>query len=103
MVSTGQLLRLQEHLESLVVDGSGTGLTAPQRIVLKILTDIRLADVTALGQSHDTNESHRRPHLDGILQKWLEDLRMLSDVISRMYLVHISESRQLGFQLGSGG
>ena len=98
-----QLLRLQEHLESLVVDGSETGLTAPQRIVLKILTDIRLADVTALGQSHDTNESHRRPHLDGILQKWLEDLRMLSDVISRMYLVHISESRQLGFQLGSGG
>ena len=96
-----QLVRLQEHLALLIVDGGGAGLSAPERIVLRLLTDMRLADITTLGRTEDADEKPRREHLDRLLTIWIEELRMLSDVISRAYLVHISESRQLGFQLAT--
>ncbi len=96
-----QLVRLQEHLASLVPDGTGVGLSAPERIILRLLTDIRLADLNTLGRSDDTDDNRPREHLDRLLKIWMDELRMLSDVISRAYLVHVSESRQLGFQLST--
>ncbi len=94
-----QLVRLQEHLASLVAEDSRTRLSAPERIVLRLLTDIRLADVNTLGHTDDAYATHRREHLYNLLHIWIDELRMLSDLISRAYLVHTSESRQLGFQL----
>ncbi len=93
-----QLVRLQEHLTALAVNGNPAGLSAAERIVLKMLTDIRLADVTILGHEPLMENKRRRETLHGVLERWIEELRLLSDVISRAYLVHISESRQLGFQ-----
>jgi uncharacterized circularly permuted ATP-grasp superfamily protein/uncharacterized alpha-E superfamily protein len=96
-----QLVRLQEHLASLTGDAGGAGLSAPERIVLRLLTDMRLADMTTLGRTGDADQKPRREHLYRLLKIWIEELRMLSDVISRAYLVHVSESRQLGFQLAA--
>jgi uncharacterized circularly permuted ATP-grasp superfamily protein/uncharacterized alpha-E superfamily protein len=93
-----QLVRLQEHLEALAGNRHPVGLSAPERIALKMLTEIRLADVTALGCGPEAEKHNRREMLHDTLEKWIEELRLLSDVISRAYLVHISESRQLGFQ-----
>ena len=94
-----QLVRLQEHLASLIPEGGGAGLSVPERVILRLLTDMRLADLNTLGRTDDADDTRRREHLDRLLIIWIEELRMLSDVISRAYLVHISESRQLGFQL----
>lgn len=93
-----QLVRLQEHLALLVANGGAAGLSAPERIVLRLLTDMRLADFTALGGIETNDRRNRREHLGRLLAIWIDELRMLSDVISREYLVHITESRQLGFQ-----
>ncbi len=96
-----QLMRLQEHLASLNPEGGGAGLSASERIILRLLTDIRLADLNILGRGADGEDNCRRGPLDRLLKIWMDEVRMLSDVITRAYLVHVSESRQLGFQLAA--
>ncbi len=96
-----QLMRLQEHLASLNPEGGGASLSASERIILRLLTDMRLADLNALGRSDNADDHRRRGPLERELKIWMDDLRMLSDVITRAYLVHVSESRQLGFELAA--
>ena len=115
-----QLVRLTEHVEALprtvaegaslfstgvgpVVsrDGGSAKRTAEERILLRCLTAIRLADMQTETQLNEVNaKPPRRDHLDDTLHTLATLLLSLSDALSQTYLSHASAPRQLGSSAG---
>jgi uncharacterized alpha-E superfamily protein len=87
-----QLVALADNVEQLTPDDETPRRPPEQRIMLAILTHLRLADIELLA----------RPNLDGSRQHlvdwlvWLsEQLPLLSDTIAQNYLTHVAASRHL--------
>ncbi|HTU18035.1 MAG TPA: circularly permuted type 2 ATP-grasp protein [Gemmataceae bacterium] len=87
-----QLVALADSVERLPQDDSTPRRPPEQRIMLAILTHLRLADIELLA----------RPNRDGVRQHlvdwlvWLtEQLPLLSDTIAQNYLTHVAASRHL--------
>ncbi|WP_425614868.1 circularly permuted type 2 ATP-grasp protein [Anatilimnocola sp. NA78] len=87
-----QAVALQGHVDSLPHSNRQLLLSTEQRLVLDTCTQLRLADVFALS---NLDRQGRRSALERFLQRHSEQLRMLSDEISRNYLIHAGPSRQL--------
>ncbi len=87
-----QLVALAEHVEHLPRDHTMPSRSPAQRLILRALTSLQLADVAVLAQS---SPGGRRSHLDTILSQILTDLAALSENITHHYLSHAELSRHL--------
>jgi uncharacterized alpha-E superfamily protein len=88
---TFQLAALASHFESLP-RREGTVLSNEQRLVLAILSDLRLAQVHRLAE---VDASGLRHNLERLLHQTGQRLSELASSISHTYLVHAGPSRQL--------
>jgi uncharacterized alpha-E superfamily protein len=77
-----QLKELSRHIDSLPQSGEGGARVEEQRLALSLLTNIRLADVTALARAEPDGT---RVNLQKLLREEVETLPVLSDGIGRRY------------------
>jgi uncharacterized alpha-E superfamily protein len=77
-----QLAELVRHIDSLPQSNDRGQRIDEQRMALALLTNVRLADVTALAQSEPDGT---RPHLMKLLDEEIAVLPALSDVIGKRY------------------
>lgn len=87
-----QLMRMQEHLGALPRLHQEIQLTPADQIILRRLTELRLADFSLLSPM----EGAQRTHLRSMLETMTADLFKLSDLLSQTYLSHAGPGRQLG-------
>lgn len=87
-----QVAALLGHVDALPQSTRQLLRSNEQRLILDTCTQLRLADVYAL--SH-LDRQGRRSSLERFLLRHSEQLRQLSDEISRNYLIHAGPSRQL--------
>jgi uncharacterized circularly permuted ATP-grasp superfamily protein/uncharacterized alpha-E superfamily protein len=87
-----QLEALAGHVEDLPRDRSSPRRSPEEQIMLAAGTDLRLADVEALARTDNTG---RRPELDGLLRRLAERIPALSDRITQSYLTHVQATQQL--------
>jgi len=87
-----QLVRLQEHVAMLPGNHRDGRLSPIAKILLRHLTELRLADFTALAAGGQREGFGLRHLMDAIKA----DLFKLSDLISQQYLSHAVQSRQIG-------
>lgn len=85
-----QLMLLDEHVRELIHDPA-TRRPTEQRIAMELLTRVRLSDASELARR---DEDGQRDKLANLLQSVTEDLRHLSDELSRRYLTYARASRQ---------
>jgi len=88
-----QLSALAIHVERLPRSAGDPLLRDEQRLVLSVLSAVRLADVHALAEPDGDGE---RPQLDELLGDSAAKLCDLASAISHKYLVHARPTRQLG-------
>ncbi len=88
-----QLARLAEHVEQLPRTASAARRSPEERILLRMLTGVRLMDVQ---QETQLGPDNHRDRLDQMLIALTGDTYALSDSISQSYLSHAVASRQLG-------
>jgi uncharacterized circularly permuted ATP-grasp superfamily protein/uncharacterized alpha-E superfamily protein len=86
-----QLAVLDDHVRQLPRPGTRLR-SLEERLTTGVLTRVRLADV---GRLCETDAAGRRPQLDALLADLGEDIRALSDAITRQYLSHTQAPRQL--------
>jgi uncharacterized circularly permuted ATP-grasp superfamily protein/uncharacterized alpha-E superfamily protein len=86
-----QLASLEQHVAALPAGAVHAERAPEARIALAALTRVRLADVTALCRVEDA----KRLRLEELLARTLEDLRSLSDVLTRAYLSHAGEAQRV--------
>jgi uncharacterized alpha-E superfamily protein len=87
-----QLVALAEHVESMPRDRTRPALSPAQRLVMLLLTSVRLADMPALCE---VSEEGRRAPLEALLTRLLTDLPVLSETITHHYLSHAEPTRHL--------
>jgi uncharacterized alpha-E superfamily protein len=87
-----QLAALAAHVERLPRPQSDSLLSHEQRLLLSLVSSVRLAPVDELAEVH---EDGTRRKLEQLLLKSLEELRDLSNTISHRYLVHGGPPRQM--------
>jgi uncharacterized circularly permuted ATP-grasp superfamily protein/uncharacterized alpha-E superfamily protein len=80
-----QLVSISQHLAGLPQSSQGTALTDERRLILSMLTSIRLADVEALAKDAT------RSDLQGALRKQLRILPQLTNAIERRYFNLLEE------------
>ncbi|MFO0889066.1 MAG: circularly permuted type 2 ATP-grasp protein [Isosphaeraceae bacterium] len=90
-----QLAALAESIDRLPRDPNLPGRSPEQRLVLAVLTEVRLADPDALTQAEP---SGLRPRLDGLLSRVEADLPVVSEVLAASFFSHLQTSRHLGSQ-----
>lgn len=88
-----QVAALNAHVEALPRADGQSLVAEEQRIVLALLTDVRLADVALLAVS---DRDGQRSRLDEFLANCAAGLRLLSDEITKRYLIHAGPARQIG-------
>lgn len=77
-----QLAELSKHIDALPQSGDGGARIEEQRMILSLLTNVRLADITALTR---TEPDGTRLALQKLLNGQIETLPALSDVLGRRY------------------
>jgi uncharacterized alpha-E superfamily protein len=87
-----QLVELAEHVEHLPRSRSMPSLSPAQRLMLSMLTTLRLAEVETLCQA---SRQGRRSRLEAVLSQLLAELPALSDTITQHYLSHAEPTRHL--------
>ncbi len=70
------------HIDTLPQSGQGSGRSEEQRMALSLLSQMRLADMTALGKPEPDGA---RPGLQKLLSAQMDALPVLSDIIGRRY------------------
>ena len=85
-----QISALAEHIDLLPRDQDVAVRGEDQRIVLAILTKLRLADIATLCR---TNKDQKRPALNQLLGRIYRELPHLSEVIARTYFAHAEQRR----------
>lgn len=85
-----QIAALANHIERLPRDPDMPVRGEDQRIIMALLTNLRLADIHALAR---TGEGQRREDLDKLLENIAESLPDLSEVIARIYFSHAEQRR----------
>ena len=84
-----QVATLNRHIEDLPRDTDSALRSAEQRIVLAVLTELRLSDIGALCKRG--RRGHRK-RLSELLTRVAQDLPELSEVLSRTYFAHASDA-----------
>jgi uncharacterized alpha-E superfamily protein len=79
-----QAARLLAEAEALPQGGDETLLSPLRRELLRLLTDLRLADVYALSQDRDG----RRETLSRCLNEWMASVERVAELLARHYLSH---------------
>ena len=74
-----QLAAISKHLETLPDARQGASLAEDRRLILSLLTSIRLADVAAIAEEAD------RATLERLMRQELHVLPELSNVVARRY------------------
>ena len=87
-----QLVTLADHVENLPRDRTQPLRSPEQRIVLSLLTAVRMAEAVTLRRLPRRDE---RTKLDRLLGRLGDQLPRLSDLIAHKYLVHAGTPRQL--------
>ncbi len=87
-----QLVQLAEDIDNLPRAQPTAGRTPEQRVILSMVTAVRLAEVLSLSQ---LNEQNQRSNLEEFLARLESDLPLLSDAITSSFLSHLQLSRQL--------
>jgi uncharacterized alpha-E superfamily protein len=87
-----QLMALAEHVEHLPRDRSMPSLSPAQRLIMTMLTQVRLAEIEVLCQ---IARSGSRTRLDALLTTLLDGLPALSDNITYHYLSHAELTQHL--------
>lgn len=87
-----QLTELAAHVDRLPRDRSLPALSTAQRLILTMLTNVRLAEIDRLCQS---GAGGRRSHLAALLTHLLTELPALSETITHAYLSHTEPTRHL--------
>jgi uncharacterized circularly permuted ATP-grasp superfamily protein/uncharacterized alpha-E superfamily protein len=87
-----QLVTLADHVENLPRDRTQPLRSPEQRIVLSLLTAVRMAEAQTLRRLPRRDE---RTKLDRLLGRLADQLPRLSDLIAHKYLVHAGTPRQL--------
>jgi uncharacterized alpha-E superfamily protein len=90
-----QIAALGESIDRLPRDPALPGRSPEQRLVLAVLTELRLADLDALTQAEP---SGLRSRLDALLSRVEAELPVVSEVIAASYFSHLQTSRHLGSQ-----
>jgi uncharacterized circularly permuted ATP-grasp superfamily protein/uncharacterized alpha-E superfamily protein len=90
-----QLARLSEHVDGLPKLTAGVGRSPEERILLRCLTELRLADLREISELVVTPEVTHRLQLADMLDHLTQQLYALSDTLSQSYLSHAVASRQL--------
>jgi uncharacterized alpha-E superfamily protein len=86
-----QLAALAEAIDDLPRVDPGHGRSPEQRLILKSLTRVRVADIDDLAQP---GPEGGREQLDDLLAGLAADIPVLSDTLTRNYLAHLQVSRQ---------
>ena len=87
-----QLAALAHHVERLPRNAGDPLLSDEQRLVLSVVSGVRLADVHALAEP---DERGQRTRLDALLEESAAKLCDLASAISHKYLVHAGPAHQL--------
>jgi uncharacterized alpha-E superfamily protein len=87
-----QLAALANHVERLPRGAGDPLLSDEQRLILSVVSGVRLADVHALAEPDERGE---RRKLDALLEDSAAKLCDLASAISRKYLVHAGPAHQL--------
>jgi uncharacterized circularly permuted ATP-grasp superfamily protein/uncharacterized alpha-E superfamily protein len=95
-----QLGELAHHVEQLPRDRGMPSLTAAERLTLRMLTQVRLAQIDLLCR---ISRHGYRAQLDALLMELLTDLPALSDTITHHYLSHAEPTRHLAQREGQEG
>jgi uncharacterized circularly permuted ATP-grasp superfamily protein/uncharacterized alpha-E superfamily protein len=77
-----QLARIEKHIDALPQSGAGGGRMEEQRLVLSLLTAVRLADVQSLSKAEP---SGARAELQRLLDEQSAALAALADAVGRRY------------------
>lgn len=88
-----QLARLQEHVDVLTSDFTGTQRPLEWRIITGLLTNIRLIDLQSMLRP---DSSGIRPDLQLMIVRLRSELAEFSEVLTRKYLSHARRVRPLG-------
>jgi uncharacterized alpha-E superfamily protein len=87
-----QLAALNEHVEDLPRDRMQPFYSIEQRIMMAMLTSLRLADIEILCEQ---DRDLTRKNLDRLLSRCASQLPKLSDAILHKYLIHAGPPRQM--------
>lgn len=87
-----QLMALAQHVEQLPREPSRPALSPAQRLIMEIVTGLRLAEIDTLCA---TSSNGQRPHLKTRLTHLLANLPVLSESITHHYLSHAEPARHL--------
>ena len=88
-----QLVRLARQLPRLAKPGAPGLLNAEERVLERIRTEIRTADMNTLAAIDATG---RRSALDALATMLATDLPVLADHLSQRYFIHTEAAQQLG-------
>lgn len=88
-----QFAMLHEHVQHLPLARARPFRTREEQLVMRALTNVRLADIESLCEPADNGH---RPGLDAHLQELLAVLPELSDAITQSYLAHAIPQQSLG-------
>ncbi len=94
-----QLAALAESIDQLPRNESSPGRSEQQRIILSVLTRLRVADVDHLVR---VVESGRRTGLAELLTHLDNEIPVLNDALTRSYFSHLQMSRQFSKTAGQG-
>jgi len=86
-----QLARLREHIDQLPGSHPSLGRPPETRVAISLLTSVQLATVEDLMTA---DSQGWRGHLETFLTRLTEDLRLLSETLTRQYFNHAVPSRQ---------
>jgi len=86
-----QLARLREHIDQLPGSHPPIGRAPETRVAISLLTAVQLSTVEDL---MTTDSQGWRGHLETFLSRLTEDLRLLSETLTRQYFNHAVPSRQ---------
>jgi uncharacterized alpha-E superfamily protein len=88
-----QLVAIHEHITHLPRAEQTVGLNASARIALRMLSSVRLAELSVLSRTGPTG---RREELDTLLAALETDIPLLADQLTLSYLAHAKPSVSLG-------
>jgi uncharacterized alpha-E superfamily protein len=87
-----QLVALAEHVERLPRDIADPSLSPTQRLMLRLLTRLRLADIPGLCT---VDAAGQRPRLATLLAQLAQELPALAETLTLQYLSHAELTRHL--------
>ncbi len=95
-----QVAALAQHIDELPRDPNRPMRGPDQRVVMAVLTDLRLSD--AIGLSEKTRRKHRK-QLEELLDRVSTALGALSEILTRTYFSHAEEAREAvtGHRIGA--